>query len=380
MSLRKILTRVFAFFTFSLLPFSMFAAPVMSLGDNAVLAARISGAVQLNDNIFLDPILEKSDTVFIMSPGIEFRLGSDISNSNLKIVYVHDFVSYDKNSQLNRNNPNISLDGSFGTAKSGISYSAGYKVETENSASNNAFRQLVVRDNINGKLDGEWGMTAKTSMRAGIHYSDIDYSSGGLVDREVISLPFDLYWQYSPKLDLSVGYRYRTVEYSGTRPDNNDHFLNVGLRGQIASKTTAQVRMGVQRRDFNIPGTSDADLFSIDGILTWEATPKTVATVIATRDFGADSFGRSIETTRVTVSGKWNINDRFSSFASARFEKDKYETGRKDDSLYAQVGFNYSVTENLILTIAQVYYTNDSTLAIANFDSNITNLSGTLRF
>ncbi len=352
----------------------------MSLGDDAVLAARINGAIQLHDNIYLDPILETADTSVIMSPGVEFRMGSDISNSKLNIVYVHDFVTYRDNTELNRDNPNFSLDGSYGTAKSGITYRAAYKVDVENSASNNALGELVTRAGSSAGIEGEWGMTAKTSMRTGLNYSGIDFSQEDFVDHESISVPVDVFWKYSPKLDLSVGYRYRIVDYSGARPDQNDHFFNVGLRGQIAAKTSAQIKAGIQKRNFNTPGTQDADMFSVDGIVTWEASSKTTVTALFSRDFGADAYGNSIENTEIRLTGRMNFNEQFSGHASVLFTKDNYESGRSDDGLHAQLGVNYQASDKLIFTLAQIYYKNDSSLLIANFDSNITRLSGTLRF
>ena len=96
---------------FGILGYISFGAAVPILGENTSFTWRLGGAVQYNDNIFLDSIDSESDTIIVFSSGVELNIGSQPSNANLNIVYIQDFVTYTDNSRLNRDTPDFKLTG-----------------------------------------------------------------------------------------------------------------------------------------------------------------------------------------------------------------------------------------------------------------------------
>ena len=367
--------------------------PVM-LGENSSLNMSIGGAIQYNDNVFLDSVDEESDTILVFSPGVELNFGQEPSNAHVKLVYVHDFVSYSDNSRLNRDNPDIKLDGLLKSVKSNVDFGVSYKENSQNDANNNLAGDLATRNILKAHVNGEWSMSAKSSLAGGYNLEDVQYDDARFYDREAYSIPINYYWAVTPKLDASVGYRYRNTSYDPDgvrirqnpqapglyRPDTDDQFFNVGVRGAIGAKTTGEIRVGIQERDFNTPGLENEDLLSFDARAVWQATEKSNLSVLFSRDFNADSFGTSIESSDLQVGGSTVLQENLTGFANVRFSKDDYQGGRSDDGVYGQVGVSFSPSSNTAVSVAYVIYNNSSDFIPADFDNSVFNISGTLRF
>jgi len=371
------------------------AQPLIRLSDNAEISVQLTGAAQYNDNVFLDAEDQVSDVLLILSPGIVFNYGEP-GQTNLNITYVHDIVTYVDNDDQNRDNPNFSLTGSFASPKSDLSYSATYQDITQNSATNNLLSELADRTEIEARVRGEWEMSVKSSAAVGANYLDVNYSNPALFDREEYALPLNYYWEYTPKLDLSVGYRYRESSYSrsaytdivdglliivpaGELPDRTDHFFNLGVRGELGAKTSGEVRVGYQNRDFG--GTSGSKgQFSVDASVDWEASPKMLYTVKASRDFRSASTGASYTTTDMQVIGQYAIDAEWSSYASLKYMDDSYDGGISNQSFYGQLGVRYTPNLYSSFVLAYTLYDNSSSAADSGFTSNIFNLSATLRY
>ncbi len=391
MSIRTILLTLVGFLTS--LTICSAEGPVM-LGENSSLSMSMGGAIQYNDNVFLDSTDKESDTIWVFSPGVELNFGQEPSNAHVKLLYVHDFITYSDNSRLNRDTPDLKLDGLLRSIKSNIDFGLSYKENSQNDASNNLAGDLATRNILNAHVNGEWSMSAKSSLEAGYHLSDVQYDDARFYDREAYSIPLNYYWAVTPKVDASVGYRFRNTSYEPDgvrirqnpqapglyRSDTDDQFFNVGVRGEIGAKTTGEIRVGVQERDFNTPGVKKEDLFSVDARAVWQATEKSNLSVLFSRDFNADSFGTSIESSDFQVGGSTTLQENLTGFASIRFSKDDYQGGRSDDGLYGQVGVTYSPSSNTALSVAYIIYNNDSDFIPADFDNSVFNISGTLRF
>ena len=359
--------------------------------EDANFTWRLGGALQTSDNIFLDSTNEVSDTIWVFSPGIELNIGQEPSNANVNFVYVHDFVNYTSNGDLDRDDPDAKLSGYYRTSKSRIDYGLSYVESSQNDASNNLVGDLARRDLFSYFVRGEWDVSAKSSVSAAYDGLDVSYDNPGLSDRDVSSIPLNYYWEVSPKLDLSVGYRYRNTSFGrqvspnpnipfGRLPDYDDQFLNVGVRGELGPKTTGEIRIGVQDRDFNTRGVSDDDLFSADARVLWEATENSNMSVLVSRDFNADAFGTSIESTELQLSGSTTLRGQLSGFASIRLTDDKYGTGRSDDGTFGQLGFTFTPNMHSSVSLSYMIYNNSSDLQAADFDNAIINFSGTLRY
>jgi len=372
-----------------------YAQPLISLGDNIDISAQVTGAVQFNDNIFLDPADEESDILLIMSPGLELTY-SQPNVANLTIAYIHDVVTYTDNDAQNRDNPNFYLSGDWTSVKTQLTYSASYRDITQNTSNANLTGELADRTETKGSVRCEWDMSMKSSIAVGANYLNFDFNSPALRDREEVSVPVNYYWEYTPKLDLSVGYRYRNTSYGSImypavingvpvivtapdQPDSEDHFLNVGMRGELSAKTTGEIRVGYQNRDFG-GDRGDKGQFSVDMSLDWAASPKMLYTINASRDFKAGSTGASYTTNEFEVIGQYALDEEWSCYGSMKYLDDNYSSGATNNTYFSQIGARYSPNIYSSFTLAYTFYKNDSSIEESDFTSNIFNLSASLRY
>ncbi|MDA0348522.1 MAG: outer membrane beta-barrel protein [Verrucomicrobia bacterium] len=386
----------FSFSVLAVLSFSTLCtySSAVSMGENGNVAWRIGGGIQYNDNIFLDSIDAESDQIIIFSPGVELSYGQELSNANVKISYVHDFITYADNSRLNRDNPDAKLSGFYRSPKSVINYGAFYRENSQNDAGNNLVGDLAQRSVLHLDLGGEWDFSPKSSVSVAYKYDDVSYDNPRFFDRDSVVVPVNFYWAIAPKLDMSVGYQHRNTSFErgadfiaqnpgdplNIRPDYDDQFINVGLRGSIGAKTTAEIRIGTQNRDFNVRGMSTEDLLSAYARVVWAATEKSEVSFVYSRDFNADSYGTSIKSDDLQISGSTELSKNWAGFASLRLSSDDYSLGRSDDGVSGQVGVTYAPNSNTAVSIAYIFYNNDSDFAPADFDNNVINISGTLRY
>ena len=367
---------------------------MMALGDNGSIIARLGGAIQYQDNIFLDNANERSDTIVVFSPGVELNLGGTTSNAHTNVVYIHDFVHYFETDSLDRDNIRVAVKGHSKWPKARINYSMSFREHSQNDASNNVVGDIARRDQYHGAVRSEWEMSAKSSLAASLGMDKVDYEAANLQDRQSYNIPLDYFWEYSPKLDMSVGYRFRHTSFSRDynfpaaigrdEPKDlstyKDHFLNVGVRGQIGPKMSGEIKVGIQNRESNTSGRVLQDMFALDSQVVWAATEKTAGKLRISRDFRSDAFGSSIESSELSLSARTRFNEEYSGFATIRYAEDLYFTGREDEAFFGQVGLTYTPSVHSAISLAYVVYNNNSNFKSADFDSRLVNLSGKLRY
>ncbi len=373
---------------------SCYASPMLTIGDNSAVIGRLGGQIQYSDNIFLDSANEESDIILVFSPGVELNVGTPTSNAYTNIVYLHDFVNYSDADSLNRDNANFALKGHSNSPKTKVNFSVNYREHTQNDAANNVVGDIARRDLFRSVIRSEWEKSAKSSLAAGIGLENVDYEAENLYDRESYNAPFDYYWEYSPKLDISTGYRYRRTSFdrdgdfaiANSRDPRSysshykDHFLNLGVRGEISAKTRGEIKVGIQYRDFNSPGTSNRDMFAVDARVVWAPTVKTSGTLLISRDFRSDAFGTSIESSDFAFSASTKFREDYSGFALIRYSDDQYFSGRDDQGVFTQVGVSYTPNLHSTIRFAYVIYNNNSSFINADFENNLLSVSGSLRY
>ena len=86
-----------------------------------------------------------------------------------------------------------------------------------------------------------------------------------LADRETYTVPVDIFYELTPKVDLSIGYQYTTSDVGSTENlvnfgggptgykigsyDSEGHFFNVGARGNLLPKLSGFFKVGYRTND-----------------------------------------------------------------------------------------------------------------------------------
>jgi hypothetical protein len=352
------------------------AAPFMAVGDNAELFVTASAAVQFDDNIYLDASNETDDTILSFTPGVDLVFGKgSITKGN--VYYREEIRRYSDNDNQDTELSSLGFKSQYDNGVTKADFNASYAQVAQNDNDLRATGTIVRRKltNLGAKL--EFGISEKTSLAAGISFDKTDYGPASYIDSDIWNLPVDVYFKASPKLDWSVGYRYRSTDLSGAARDSKDHFLNVGARGEFSPKLIGQVRLGYTKRTFDV-GSDDSQL-GFDGNLTYLFSEKTTYRFNLSNDFGSSGTGDSTETFRIGLSATSKLSEQWLLTTGLSLNKTDYST-RSDDFLEGQVGVSYILNAIVNFGASYSYRNNGSDQASAEFTNSVFMFGANIRY
>jgi hypothetical protein len=365
------------------------AAPLVSIGDNTDVFFNGSSSLRWSSNIFRDKDEEESDLLWTVSPGFEINVGRGVSNADLSIITRYDVISYQDNDQMDTELFHIKAVGSYKTSRLNLKGSVSFDENKLSSGENNVTNDLVEYDTTAGNLDVEYRVSPKFSFGAGFRYDDREYQTFGdrFADREKTSFPLDVFYELTPKLDLSLGYTHTSTDVEATLINpNGDHtqessFYNLGVRGKLLPKLTGFFKVGYRNNENDRPGFKDSDTLGLDADLTWTAASKLTVRLKLSRDFGVGGEGQFTENTSADLIGIYAINNYFSASANLGYTISDYtNTGREDDQLNGGVRLSYSLNQHWRFSTGYTYTENDSNEANRYYDDHSLNLTAVLRY
>ena len=350
------------------------AAPFVALGDNAELFLTANVSVSVDDNIYLRSSGEVDDTILSFAPGLDLVFGQNAATSG-NIYYKHEFLKYTDVSQQDTNLANVGINSRYENGKSKFTFGASYAEMAQNEVS--APGSIIDSTKTNVSAIGEVGATEKTAFGGGVRYEKTSYDSAGMTDSDIWTVPLDVYFDYSPLLQASLGYRYRSTELSGSAIGSKDHFFNVGARGEFTPKLKGQIRLGYVMRKFD-NGRDDSSL-GADADLTFEASDKTSLKLGFSNDYGSAATGASTETTSYSVGLTSKVDEQWSWNANLAYRAIDYPN-RADDFLQGSVGVGYTYNSFVKFGGSFTHKSNSSGSAAFEFDNNVFAVTADIRY
>lgn len=344
------------------------AAPLVSIGDNTDIFFNGSSSLQWSSNVFRNENDETDDLMWSLTPGFELNVGRGASNLDFNVITQYEVRRYADLSELNTELFSTVMNAAYRTSRLDLSGSAFFREQKTTTGDNNVVLNDLIESNVmGGQINSEYRFSPKFSFGAGLSYTETDYKSpydALLADRERFSVPLDLYYELTPKVDLSVGYSYSEtdVDAVGIRPSytTDDHFFNVGARGNLLPKLTGFFKVGYRTRDTDrLNGSSDSTL-GLDSSFTWAATPKLTNTLALSRDFGVGGEGVSSEDTSINLSSSYAINSYYAASAFAGYSLRDYQNDREDNQYRLGLRLNYTPNQHWKFGAGYTYSENDS--------------------
>jgi predicted porin len=384
------------------------ASPLVSIGDNADIFFNGSSSVQWSSNIFRAEDDEKDDLVWTLTPGLEFNLGRGASNADLSVITRYEIRRYADLGELDTELFSIEANGSYQTSRLDLSGSAYFREQKSTTGDVNrpGLDDLIESDKTGGRLNGEYRFSPKFSFGAGIHYDETEYKEGfedDFADRERFSIPLDVFYELTPKVDLSAGYTYSETDVDGRitqllapsppfapgtiirRAINpyttEDHFFNIGARGNLLPKLTGFFKVGYRLRDTDRPGDDEESTLGLDADLTWAATPKLTNRLALSRDFGVSGEGISSEDTSIELSSSYSINSFYAASAFVDYTLRDYMQIDEDENQY-RIGarLNYTPNQYWRFSGGYTYSENDSDRAFRSYEDHTIDFTASLRY
>ena len=373
------------------------AAPFLAIGDGAELFITGTLGVRADDNIFLassgskittgslkgqDAV--KSDTIFDINPGVEITFGKDATMKGA-LTLVDAFANYSDNSGLNTQLFSGDFRVAYDDSKLKLKFNTGYHELNQNTVDNTG---LTRRNEfvIGGTGESEISQIASASL--GANFNHTSYHRAGYGNSDDLNIPVNFYYKWTPKTDLSLGYRYR--DYKNTAAgakDSTDNYFNIGARGEFSEKLTGTVTVGVTNRNLSNGTTTTTSAFTkgsktlpgVEASLTYKADEKTTIQLGATNDFGTSPQGQQQKNltlngaVSVAIDAQWSVN------AGLSWRSIDYYT-RTDDYIEGTIGAGYIINSWVKLNAGYTYRKNSSDLATSEFKGNVFSLAASLRY
>ena len=349
------------------------AAPLVSIGDNTNIHFNGSSRLQSSSNVFRNDTNEVDDIMWTITPGFEVNFGRGASNVDLSLVTGYEIRRYADLGELDTELFNIQANGAYRASRLDLSGSIYFREQKNATGDTNVVNNdLVESDLFGGRVNSEYRFSPKFSFGAGFGYSETEYQTYNdqLADRERFDVPLDIFYELTPKVDLSVGYTYSETDVSalpasGLRPalaayTTDDHFLNVGARGNLLPKLTGFFKVGYRTRDSDRVNSSSDSTLGLDSTLTWAATPKLTTTMGLSRDFGVGGEGVSSENTTISLSSNYSINSYYAASAFANYTLRDYQTNREDNQSRLGARLTYTPNQYWSFGAGYTYTENDS--------------------
>jgi hypothetical protein len=357
----------------------------MAIGDGAELFLTGTLGIRADDNIFLASTKEESDIIFDINPGVDITFGKDAQMKGA-LTLSDNFANYSDNSDQNTQLFQADFFTKYDDGKLKLGFNVGYHEYNQNTVDARIPNGLVRRDVFTAGGNTEVEISQLSSVGAGVSFAHENYKRVGFTDSDSVTVPLDFYWKWTPKVDVSVGYRYRDYKVDTAGNDSTDHFFNVGARGEFSPKFTGKFAVGWTKRKLDGPGSGgDRDLFGIDSSFAYEISPKTNLQFGATNDFGTSPQGQQqknftlngMVTTK--VSEEWTVNAGLSwrNIAYSRFGA---IAPREDDFWEGILGTQYIVNANVRLIGSYTYRNYSSDLAASEFKNNVFSVGANFRY
>lgn len=347
------------------------AAPFMAIGDGAELFITGNLGVRADDNIFNAKNAD-SDLIFDIAPGVDLTFGKDAQLKG-SLTLSLTFSNYSDNSSLNTNLFNGDFVSRYDDGKLKLGFNVGFHELNQNSVD---IRGLTRRDVFSTGGNAEVEISQITSVGAGINFNHENYKRRGYTDSDALTVPIDFYYKWTPKMDLSLGYRYRDYRVD-LGSDSTDHFFNIGARGEFSPKFTGKFAVGLNTRKLDRGG--DDTQLGIDSSFSYEISPKTSLQFGATNDFGTSPQGQQQKNLSLNgmviskISEEWSVNVGLS------WRAIDYGT-RTDDFFEGVLSTTYIVNANVRIVGGYTYRNYSSDIAASEFKNNVFSVAANFRY
>ena len=232
------------------------------------------------------------------------------------------------------------------------------------------------RDVFNAGGTTEVEISQISSVGAGVTFNHENYKRRNYTDSDSLTVPIDFFYKWTPKTDLSVGYRYRDYKVD-LGSDSTDHFFNVGARGEFSPKLKGKFAIGLNTRKLDRGG--DETQLGIESNFTYEISPKTNFDFGVSNDFGTTPQGQQQKNFSLNGTINTKLTEQWSVNAGLNYRATDYGT-RTDDYIEGTLGATYIVNENVKIVGGYVYRNYASDISASEFKNNVFSVAANFRY
>lgn len=365
---------------------SLWASPLASIGETTDVYFNFGALVRGDSNVTAAASGAQEDLIVSLRPGFEVDFFRGESRVDAVLFADLEILRYVENDIYNVEN--LGVSGTFSITDAVYQLGGRFFYQESQTTTQQVDLDGLIENEAFG-LSGfvRYEMTAKVATRVGLEYLKQDYVGrfGPLLqDRETYTVPVRFFYEYSPKLDLTLGIRYRKVDIrdlgASIGNDPEDWEFTVGVEGELLPKLVGSVDVGYQRRRFTRGNLSDRSTATFGAELQYDYSPKLYFNLSADRDFESAADGNPNEKTEVTFSGTYSYNSFVSASGFVTGRADRYKlSGREDDSFTLGVAGSYVLNSFWVLG-GRLYYTTMNSNEDRDFNKGVAEISANFRY
>ncbi len=364
------------------------AAPFLAIGDNAELFATATSSVAYNDNLLLSQDgSELTDTVFVVTPGFDLKYGKDSAVSG-DVFAKSTLSSYADHVKLNNQLFATGATAAYASERAKLSANLSF-TELDQATADNAAAianqgTLLEHHDTAAGINGELRYSEKISFGSGVSYTSSDYKSSTATEQKSYAVPVNVYYELTPKVDVSTGLTYTHTELAGSIGAGNAdlfdaYYYNVGSRGTFTPKLSGSFSVGYNTRNGNVGEDEDGSIGS-KASLAYAYSEKTQITLGVNRDFAnATTNGNSYETTDFSLGASSAISVDWRLNAGVTYRMLEF-TAETRDYIESTIGATYTINEYLNAGISYVTRSQTADLASSEFANNVVSVSISARY
>lgn len=328
-----------------------------------------------------------SDTLFQFTPGIK----GDFEHSRQKFLIDLSLteIIYDKFDEFNftGGDARIRWDWLYGRKWDGR---ANYRFSSKQSKFDERLSAGDSSDIHLLSFTANRRLTPRYSILSGISYRTVDYDRRDNLSKDSDWL--DLGLRYTSRSDnsLAVFYRYEDGDYPdrgaaelarGLDSGYRDQSLLARLYWQTSAKSLFDIEAGFTDRSQDNFSQNDFDGLIGKAIYGWSPTEAVTLNSYIWRELrdSEDQLTNFVEVDGIGLGFEWKNTAKITSFANLEFEDRDFQSNglvenaleKKDEYTAAEIGFNYLLKDNLVLTSAYRYEERDSNVRSRNYDNDI---------
>jgi hypothetical protein len=354
-------------------PVFLLATQFAQLGDAVSVTLDSSVTYASTTNVYKTSA-RTSANYFVWSPGVKLDFSQGESNFDLSLMLAYDLNRYQSLSNLDSDLLKASLFGSYRGAFTQVllnyGRTEGQSAQADLTGSTSAnFEDLIETNSDNLSLIAKYKYSPKLSISSGVEANNLSYSTyaSQFSSKESFTIPLDIIYHFSEKLDVIYGIEYTNREIGFTSSGKGGYstdsmYYKVGLSGEIRPKLDGNISVGLRHIDFSNEDVVNysrtyKETFGLQSNLSWRLTPKFSSILFLTRNYDTAGSGDSYNQTKVSLINRYLINSEFSINTLASLSSKKFLSGsrRTDELDRYEVNLDYFPHQNVIISMGYAY-------------------------
>jgi hypothetical protein len=307
--------------------------------------------LKYTDNLYLNDTNKESDLVSSLTPGLELST----SNNSLfqgKIIAQEVLNAYLEHGENNNYNTKLLATGRYEIAKTIISGELGFTQRTESTAGTNSSGAMTEWNTYNFATKVDYTLNPKSHADASLLWATNIYKTKGFTDQTNITLPLNVFYSVTPKMDLSSGIEIQKTDIktaynpiTKTNDAGTSIFYNVGAHGNFTSKIAGDINVGYTTKSYT--HNSSNSNFGLRSRITYSYTEKTQIVVGLSNEFNSSEQGQEQKVTTLTLGASNQTTDYLGFSVTSSFETRKYiNTNQIDNIMQITADTTYKLTKD----------------------------------